>query len=107
MKVVDPTDGSRTFPAKVVAQSPCDDVALLALDRASGLKPVKAANSDNVKVGDHVVIQRGTILGSQGGVLPHKVLRPGAEPYWGTPAQPLKKHLRELAALRRLAKKEK
>ena len=60
-----------------------------------------------VGIGDHVVIQRGAILGSQGGVLPHKVVKGSPEPYWGTPAQPLKKHLRELAVLRRLARKEK
>jgi len=60
-----------------------------------------------VGIGDHVVIKRGTILGSAAGVLPHKVLQPGDEPYWGTPAQPLSRHLRELAVVRRLAKKEK
>jgi UDP-3-O-[3-hydroxymyristoyl] glucosamine N-acyltransferase len=60
-----------------------------------------------VGIGDHVVIKRGTILGSAAGVLPHKVLHPGKEPYWGTPAQPLSKHLRELASVRKLAKKEK
>ena len=58
-----------------------------------------------VGIGDHVVIKRGTVLGSAAGVLPHKVLQPGKEPYWGTPAQPLSKHLRELAAVRRLAKR--
>ena len=60
-----------------------------------------------VGIGDHVVIKRGTILGSAAGVLPHKVLQPGKEPYWGTPAQPLSKHLRELATVRKLAKEMK
>ena len=60
-----------------------------------------------VGIGDHVVIKRGTILGSAAGVLPHKVLEPGDEPYWGVPAQPLSKHLKQLAVVRRLAKKEK
>jgi UDP-3-O-[3-hydroxymyristoyl] glucosamine N-acyltransferase len=60
-----------------------------------------------VGIGDHVVIKRGTVLGSAAGVLPHKVLHPGKEPYWGTPAQPLSKHLRELALVRKLAKEEK
>jgi putative serine protease PepD len=55
IKVTDPADGSRSFPAKVVALSPCDDVALLSVDRASGLKPAKIGNSDNVKPGDSVV----------------------------------------------------
>lgn len=60
-----------------------------------------------VGIGDHVVIKRGTVLGSAAGVLPHKVLHPGTEPYWGTPAQPLSKHLHELAAVRKLAKQMK
>jgi UDP-3-O-[3-hydroxymyristoyl] glucosamine N-acyltransferase len=57
-----------------------------------------------VGIGDHVVIKRGTVLGSAAGVLPHKVLKAGEEPYWGTPAQPLSKHLKELATVRKLAK---
>ncbi len=55
IKVVDPNDGSRTWPAKVVALSSCDDVALLSVDRAQGLKPAKFADSNAVKAGDHVV----------------------------------------------------
>jgi S1-C subfamily serine protease len=55
IKVVDPADSTRSFPAKVVALSPCDDVALLQLDRASGLTPVKVGDSDAVQAGDPVV----------------------------------------------------
>lgn len=55
IKVVDPNDGSRSYPAKVVALSPCDDVALLQVDRAQNLKPAKMGDSELVKAGDHVV----------------------------------------------------
>ncbi|MCZ2108021.1 MAG: trypsin-like peptidase domain-containing protein [Dehalococcoidia bacterium] len=55
IKVVDPTDGAHNFPAKVVALSSCDDVALLSVDRAQNLKPAKVGDSDLVKAGDHVV----------------------------------------------------
>ncbi len=55
IKVTDPADGSRNFPAKVVALSPCDDVALLSVDRATGLTPIKIGNSDQVQPGDPVV----------------------------------------------------
>ena len=55
IKVVDPADSTRSFPAKVVALSPCDDVALLSVERASGLTPVKMGNSDEVAAGDAVI----------------------------------------------------
>lgn len=55
IKVVDPADGARNFPARVVALSSCDDVALLSVDRAQNLKPAKVGDSDAVKAGDHVV----------------------------------------------------
>jgi serine protease Do len=55
IKVTDPADGSHNFPAKVVALSPCDDVALLSVDRATGLTPVKIGKSSEVKAGDPVI----------------------------------------------------
>jgi serine protease Do len=55
IKVVDPNDGSRTFPAKVVALSSCDDIALLSIDRGQNLKAATIGDSDAVKPGDHVV----------------------------------------------------
>jgi S1-C subfamily serine protease len=55
IKVVDPADSSKTFAAKVVAMSPCDDVALLSIERASGLKPATFGDSAEVKPGDRVV----------------------------------------------------
>jgi S1-C subfamily serine protease len=55
IKVVDPLDGSRSWPARVVALSSCDDVALLSVDRAENLKPASFADSNTVRPGDHVV----------------------------------------------------
>ncbi len=59
-----------------------------------------------VGIGDHAKIEEGTLLGGQAGVLPHKVLRGKGKLYWGTPAQPLRDYLKELAALARLTRKE-
>jgi S1-C subfamily serine protease len=55
IKVVDPADSSKTFAAKVVGMSPCDDVALLSIERAAGLKPATFGDSTEVKAGDRVV----------------------------------------------------
>jgi UDP-3-O-[3-hydroxymyristoyl] glucosamine N-acyltransferase len=59
-----------------------------------------------VGIGDHATIEAGTLLGGQAGVLPHKVLRGKGKLYWGTPAQPLRDYLKELAAVARLTRKE-
>jgi UDP-3-O-[3-hydroxymyristoyl] glucosamine N-acyltransferase len=59
-----------------------------------------------VGIGDHATIEAGTLLGGQAGVLPHKVLRGKGKLYWGTPAQPLRDYLKELAAVARLARKQ-
>jgi UDP-3-O-[3-hydroxymyristoyl] glucosamine N-acyltransferase len=56
-----------------------------------------------VGMGDKVRVEPGAILGSGCGVLPHKVV-PAGEPYWGTPARPLREYLKGLAALGRLPK---
>ena len=45
------------------------------------------------------------MLGGQGGVLPNKVLRGKGVAFWGTPAQPVREYLKQLAALARLAEK--
>jgi UDP-3-O-[3-hydroxymyristoyl] glucosamine N-acyltransferase len=62
-----------------------------------------------VGIGEHARIEEGVMLGGQGGVLPNKVLRDKGEAFWGTPAQPVRQYLKQLAALARLgqAKKEK
>jgi len=59
-----------------------------------------------VGIGDHAKIEAGTLLGGQAGVLPNKVLRGKGKLYWGTPAQPLRDYLKELAAIARLTRKE-
>jgi UDP-3-O-[3-hydroxymyristoyl] glucosamine N-acyltransferase len=58
-----------------------------------------------VGIGEHARIEEGVMLGGQGGVLPNKVLRGKGVAFWGTPAQPLREYLRQLATLARLAKK--
>jgi UDP-3-O-[3-hydroxymyristoyl] glucosamine N-acyltransferase len=58
-----------------------------------------------VGIGDHARLENGTVLGGQGGVLPHKVLRGKGEVLWGTPAQPVRTYLKQLAVLARLTRK--
>jgi UDP-3-O-[3-hydroxymyristoyl] glucosamine N-acyltransferase len=58
-----------------------------------------------VGIGEHAHIGEGVLLGGQGGVLPKKVLRGKGVAFWGTPAQPLREYLKQLATLARLAKK--
>jgi UDP-3-O-[3-hydroxymyristoyl] glucosamine N-acyltransferase len=60
-----------------------------------------------VGIGEHARIEAGVMLGGQGGVLPNKVLRGKGVAFWGTPAQPVRQYLKQLAALARLQKKEK
>ncbi len=58
-----------------------------------------------VGVGEHARIEEGVMLGGQGGVLPNKVLRGNGVAFWGTPAQPVRQYLKQLAALARLVRK--
>lgn len=59
-----------------------------------------------VGIGEHARIEEGVMLGGQGGVLPNKILRGKGVAFWGTPAQPLRQYLKQLAALARLSKKD-
>jgi UDP-3-O-[3-hydroxymyristoyl] glucosamine N-acyltransferase len=59
-----------------------------------------------VGIGEHARVCEGVMLGGQGGVLPNKVLRGKGVAFWGTPAQPVRQYLKQLAMLARLAKKE-
>lgn len=59
-----------------------------------------------VGIGEHARVCEGVMLGGQGGVLPNKVLRGKGQAFWGTPAQPLRQYLKQLATLARLAKKD-
>ncbi|HTC48501.1 MAG TPA: UDP-3-O-(3-hydroxymyristoyl)glucosamine N-acyltransferase [Candidatus Aquilonibacter sp.] len=58
-----------------------------------------------VGIGEHARIEEGVMLGGQGGVLPNKVLRGKGVAFWGTPAQPVREYLKQLAVLARLGKK--
>jgi len=58
-----------------------------------------------VGIGEHARIEEGVMLGGQGGVLPNKILRGKGVAFWGTPAQPLRQYLKQLATLARLSKK--
>jgi UDP-3-O-[3-hydroxymyristoyl] glucosamine N-acyltransferase len=58
-----------------------------------------------VGIGEHARIEEGVMLGGQAGVLPNKVLRGKGIAFWGTPAQPVRQYLKQLAALARLVKK--
>jgi UDP-3-O-[3-hydroxymyristoyl] glucosamine N-acyltransferase len=54
-----------------------------------------------VGLGEGVTIGRGVVLGGQGGVLPGKRIDGEGVVYWGTPAQPVREYLRNLARMRR------
>jgi UDP-3-O-[3-hydroxymyristoyl] glucosamine N-acyltransferase len=60
-----------------------------------------------VGIGEHARIGEGVMLGGQGGVLPNKVLRGKGVAFWGTPAQPVRQYLKQLATLARLSRKDK
>ena len=59
-----------------------------------------------VGIGEHARVEEGVMLGGQGGVLPHKVLRGKGVAFWGTPAQPVREYLKQLAALAKLSGKK-
>src|SRR5579872_3785103 len=59
-----------------------------------------------VGIGEHARICEGVMLGGQGGVLPKKILRGKGVAFWGTPAQPLRGYLKQLAALARMTRKD-
>src|SRR5947209_8435466 len=58
-----------------------------------------------VGIGEHARICEGVMVGGQGGILPNKILKGKGIAFWGTPAQPLREYLRQLATLAKLAKK--
>lgn len=55
-----------------------------------------------VGVGDRASIAPKAVVGSQAGILPLKHV-PAGEPVWGTPARPLRQHLKGLARVARLS----
>jgi UDP-3-O-[3-hydroxymyristoyl] glucosamine N-acyltransferase len=57
-----------------------------------------------VGIGDHALVGDGVILGGQAGILPNKRLYGPGNLFWGTPAQPVKRYLKQLASLARLSR---
>ena len=55
-----------------------------------------------VGMGDHARVLSGAIIGSQAGILPGKIVRPGV--WWGTPVQPLDEYKRQNAHVKGLAR---
>jgi len=55
-----------------------------------------------VGMGDHARVMSGAVIGSQAGVLPGKIVRPGV--WWGTPIQPLDEYKRQNAHVKSLAR---
>jgi UDP-3-O-[3-hydroxymyristoyl] glucosamine N-acyltransferase len=53
-----------------------------------------------VGFGDHAHVKSGAVIGSQAGVLPGKIVRPGV--WWGTPIQPLDEYKRQNAHVKGL-----
>jgi UDP-3-O-[3-hydroxymyristoyl] glucosamine N-acyltransferase len=54
-----------------------------------------------VGLGETVTIGKGVVLGGQGGLLPGKRIDGEGVVYWGTPAQPVREYLRQLARMRK------
>jgi UDP-3-O-[3-hydroxymyristoyl] glucosamine N-acyltransferase len=84
------------------------DVVIAAQTGLSGSIVIEnsAILGGQVGIGEHARIGEGVMLGGQGGVLPNKILRGKGVAFWGTPAQPLRQYLKQLATLARLAKKD-
>jgi UDP-3-O-[3-hydroxymyristoyl] glucosamine N-acyltransferase len=55
-----------------------------------------------VGMGDHARVLSGAIIGSQAGILPGKIVRPGV--WWGTPVQPLDEYKRQNAHLKSIGR---
>jgi UDP-3-O-[3-hydroxymyristoyl] glucosamine N-acyltransferase len=84
-----------------------EDVVIAAQTGLSGSITIEdnVVLGGQVGIGEHARLMEGVMLGGQAGVLPHKILRGKGIAFWGTPAKPLRAHLKELAALAKLAKK--
>ena len=85
-----------------------EDVVIAAQTGLSGSIVIEngAVLGGQVGIGEHARIGEGVMLGGQGGVLPNKILRGKGVAFWGTPAQPLRQYLKQLATLSRLTKKD-
>jgi UDP-3-O-[3-hydroxymyristoyl] glucosamine N-acyltransferase len=85
-----------------------EDVVIAAQTGISG-SAVIASNviiGGQVGIADHVHVEEGAILGAQSGIPSNKTIRGRGVVFWGTPARPIKEYLKGLAAVTRLARKE-
>jgi UDP-3-O-[3-hydroxymyristoyl] glucosamine N-acyltransferase len=84
------------------------DVVIAAQTGISGSSVIgdKCIIGGQVGIADHVTIESGVILGAQCGVPSGKVIRGAGVVYWGTPARPIRQHLKELAILARMAREK-
>lgn len=84
-----------------------EDVVIAAQTGLSGSIVIEdgAVLGGQVGIGEHARIGEGVMIGGQGGVLPNKILRGKGIAFWGTPAQPLRAYLKQLAVVARLARK--
>lgn len=85
-----------------------EDVVIAAQTGLSGSITIEnnVVLGGQVGIGEHARLEEGVMLGGQGGVLPNKILRGKGVAFWGTPAQPVREYLKQLAVLARLVKKE-
>ncbi|HTT21999.1 MAG TPA: UDP-3-O-(3-hydroxymyristoyl)glucosamine N-acyltransferase [Candidatus Sulfotelmatobacter sp.] len=85
-----------------------EDVVMAAQTGLSGSIVIEkgAVLGGQVGIGEHARIGEGVMLGGQGGVLPNKILRGKGVAFWGTPAQPLRQYLKQLATVARLTRKD-
>jgi UDP-3-O-[3-hydroxymyristoyl] glucosamine N-acyltransferase len=86
-----------------------EDVVIASQTGISGSSTVGkgAILAGQVGIGDHAHVGDGVILGGQAGVLSGKTLETTGTVLWGTPAKPLREHLRNLATLGRLSRRKK
>jgi UDP-3-O-[3-hydroxymyristoyl] glucosamine N-acyltransferase len=79
------------------------NVAIAAQTGISGSSVIEdgAVLGGQVGLGEHAHVGPGVILGGGAGVLSHKKLRGPGQVFWGRPARPLRRYLRDLARLAR------
>ena len=85
-----------------------EDVVIAAQTGLSGSITIEngVVLGGQVGIGEHARVGEGVMVGGQGGILPHKILRGKGVAFWGTPAQPLRQYLKQLAVVARLSKKD-
>ncbi len=85
-----------------------ENVVIAAQTGISGSSTVGSGSilGGQVGIGEHAHLEDGTILGGQSGVLSNKIFREKGVACFGTPARPLRKFLKEQAALSRIIRDE-